>query len=89
MLDPPLDVRDRLTGIELVPAPIEVLGREAKLDDQIAGQVLGLDLAALFPPQPDQCRLVRAHDDPGIGAADKAATIGLSGFRHCGCSPFL
>ena len=30
-----------------------------------------LDLAALFPPQPQQGGLVVAHDHPGVGAADK------------------
>ena len=33
----------------------------------------GSRLAALFPPQPQQGRLVGAHDDPGVGAADEAA----------------
>ena len=46
-----------------------------ELDDQVAGQVLRLDLAALLPPQPQQGRLVVAHDDPGVRAADEAAPI--------------
>ena len=50
MVDPPLDVRDDLAGIGLVPAPIEVLGDKAKLDDEVAGQVLRLRFAAFFPP---------------------------------------
>jgi len=58
-----------------VPVPVEVLGHRAELDDQVAGQVLGFGLAALFPPQPDQGRLVVAHDDPGVRAADEAAPI--------------
>jgi hypothetical protein len=37
MEDPPLDVRDELAGIGLVPAPIEFLGDEPKLDDEVAG----------------------------------------------------
>jgi hypothetical protein len=28
--------------------PIEVLGGQAELDDEVTGEVLGLDLAALF-----------------------------------------
>ena len=48
---------------------------DAKLDDEIAGQVLRLDLAALFPPQPHQSRLVIAHDDPGVRAADEVAAV--------------
>ena len=58
MPDLPLDVRDDLTGIGLVPAPVELLGDQAELDDEVAGQVLWLDLAALFPPQPQQGGLV-------------------------------
>ena len=45
----------------------------AELDDEIAGQVLRLDLAALFPPEPQQGGLIIAHDDPGIRAADEVA----------------
>ena len=64
--------------LRLVPAPVEVLGDDAELDDEVAGQVLRLDLAALFPPEPEQGGLVVAHDDPGVGAADEAC----GGFRH-------
>jgi hypothetical protein len=52
--DPALDVGDRLAGIALVPLPIEVFGRQAKLDDELARKVLRPDLAALFLPQSDQ-----------------------------------
>ena len=65
-----LNVGDHLPSIGLVPAPIEVLGRDPELDHKIAGQVLRLDLAPLLPPQPDQRRLITSHDDPGIGAAN-------------------
>jgi hypothetical protein len=41
------------------------------LDDEIAGQVLRLDLAPLFSPQPDKGGLIVAHDDPGVRAADE------------------
>jgi hypothetical protein len=37
MADLPLQISKDLTGIGLVPAPIEVLGCEAKLDDEVAG----------------------------------------------------
>ena len=50
MAGPLLDVCDDLSGIGLVPAPIEPLGGEAELHDQVAGQVLRLDFAAFFPP---------------------------------------
>ena len=39
-------------------------GRE--LDNEIAGQVLGLDLAPLLPPEPQEGSLVIAHDDLGV-----------------------
>ena len=40
-----------------------------------AGQVLGLGLAALFPPEAQQGRLVGAHDDVGVGAADEVTAM--------------
>ena len=68
MPDYTLDVGDHLPGIGLIPAPIEVLGHHPKLDDEIAGQILRLGLAALFPPEPEQRLLITAHDDPGVRA---------------------
>ena len=50
MTPPLLDIGDDPPGIGLVPAPVELLGGEAELHDEIAGQVLRLDFAALFPP---------------------------------------
>jgi hypothetical protein len=49
-----LDIRDNLAGIGLVPAPIEVLGGERELDDEVSRKVcaahqigpLGLELHA-------------------------------------------
>ena len=73
MRDLALDVGNDLAGIGLVPAAIEVLRHDPELDDKIAGQVLRLDLAALFPPKPQKSVLIIAHDDPGVRAADKAA----------------
>ena len=46
----------------------------AELDDEVAGQVLGLGFAALLPPQAEQGRLIAAHDDPGIRAANDTNT---------------
>ena len=42
VLDPALHVLDRLPGVALVPAPVEVLGNGAELDDQVVGEVLRL-----------------------------------------------
>ena len=61
-------------------SPIERLGHDPELDDEVGGQVLGLDLAALFPPEAEQGGLVVAHDDPGVGAADEAAAL-----HSCNC----
>jgi hypothetical protein len=48
--DVPLDVREDLAGIRLIPAPIQFLGRKPELNDEVARQVLRLYLAALFLP---------------------------------------
>ena len=80
MADPLLDVGDDLPGIGLVPAPVKLLGGEAELHDEVAGQVLRLDFAALLPPQPQQGGFIIAHDDPGVGAADERAAIRI---RQC------
>ena len=77
MADLALDVGKHLPGIGLIPASVQLLGRKAELDDEVARQVLRLDLAALFAPEPDQGCLVVAHDDPGVRAADES-TGGLS-----------
>jgi hypothetical protein len=77
VLDPRLYRRDRPPGVALVPDPIEVLGGEAELDDEVAGEILRAGLAALFLPQADQGLLVLPHDDPGIGATDKVAAISV------------
>ena len=62
-------------GVALVPGPVEVLGGGAELHDEVAREVLGLGLAPLLPPQPDQGRLVAAHDDPGVRAADEGPSF--------------
>ena len=41
MLNPALDVADDPSGIALIPAPVERLGGDAELDDEIVGEVLG------------------------------------------------
>ena len=83
----PLHLGDDLAGVAFVPVPVEMLGHGAELDDQVCRQVLGLDLAALLPPKPEQGCLVVAHDDPGIRAADKGSggqrvICPMSAFHH-------
>jgi hypothetical protein len=75
MLDLPLDIRDELPSIRLVPTPVQLLSSQAELNDEVGGQVLWLDFSALFPPKAEQGRLVIAHDNAGVGAADEVAAI--------------
>ena len=50
MLDPPLYILDGMTGVALVPAPIEVFGDRAQLYDQIMSEIFRFGLAALLAP---------------------------------------
>ena len=50
--------------------PVQVLGHHPQLHDQIAGQVFRLNFTALFPPEPQQRRLILPHDDLGIGTTN-------------------
>ena len=75
MLHPALDAGEDLAGVAFEPVAVEGLGDDPELDDEVAGEVLGLDLAALFPPQAEQGGLVIAHDDPGVRAADEVTAM--------------
>ena len=70
-----LDVLDRLPGVDLVPASVQVLGGAAELDEEVAGQVLGFGFAALLAPEAEEGCLILTHDDPCIGAANKMAAL--------------
>ena len=70
-----LDLIQAPAGLLLEPAPVQVLRGLPELDQEVAGEVLGLDLAPLLPPEPDESGLVGAHDDPRIRTADECATI--------------
>ncbi len=74
MLDPPLDGRDHLAGVALVPVPIERFGHDPELHDQVAREVLWFGFAALFAPEAEEGGFVVAHDDPGVRAADEIPT---------------
>jgi hypothetical protein len=65
-------------GVALVPGPVELLGRAPELHNEVAGQVLGLSLAALLSPELDQGCLIAAHDNPSVRAPNEGATISLS-----------
>ena len=70
-----LNTNDAMAGVALVPAPVQILCDHPKLDDELAGQVGTDSLAPLFFPELQQGFLVFAHDDAGIGAADKVSSI--------------
>jgi hypothetical protein len=73
-----LDLADAMAGVALVLRSVERFGGEAELHQQVIGKVGGLGFAALFPPQPLQCGIILAHDDPCIRPADEGAPVGLS-----------
>jgi hypothetical protein len=56
--------------------PVQLLGHGAELNQEVAGQVLRLNLAPLFLPEPEQRRLVVPHDGPGVRAADEGSAVG-------------
>ena len=62
-------------GVAFEPMPVQGFGDQAELDDEIAGEVLRLDLAPLLPPQMHQGGIVAAHNDPGVRAADEVAAV--------------
>jgi hypothetical protein len=66
MHDPPLHVADGTSGVALIPAPVELFRHRTELDDQVVGKILGFDLTALLPPQPNEIGFVVTHDYPGI-----------------------
>jgi hypothetical protein len=75
MLDLSLHLRDDLPGVALEPVPIEGLGHDTKLDDEIPGEVLRLGLASFLVPQAQQGSLVRPHNYPGVGTSYEAPAI--------------
>src|SRR5262249_10107662 len=74
--NPALEVGDVPAGVALVPSPVELLGGGPELYDEVPGEVLRLNLAPLLAPKADQSRLVAAHDNPGVRAADEGPTVG-------------
>jgi hypothetical protein len=74
---PPLDFFERVASIALIPVSVEGLRHYPELNEEIAGEVLGLSFAALLSPEAEQSIFVIAHDDAGIGATDKGAAFSL------------
>jgi hypothetical protein len=75
MPDLALRVPDLPAGVALMPGAIELLGRGSELYDEVAGQVLRLDLAPFLAPQADQGCFIAAHDDPRVRAANERAAV--------------
>ena len=75
MLDASLNIGDASGGVALVPGAVERFRGGPKLHDEVAGNVLRFNLAPLLAPKADQSRLVAAHDNPGVGAANEGAPI--------------
>jgi hypothetical protein len=75
MLDAALKCFDLMPGVALVPEPVELLGRHPELDDKVAGEVLRLDLPALFPPQAEEGGLIVARDKSSIRVADEGPAV--------------
>jgi hypothetical protein len=50
MPDPALNVGDEMSGIALVPEPVERLGHDPELDDEVVRQIFRFDLTPLLPP---------------------------------------
>jgi hypothetical protein len=65
-----------MPGITLVPVPVQPLSGQAELDNEIAGEILRLDLAAFFLPKANEGSFIVAHDDARVRAADEVAAIG-------------
>ena len=72
MLNPPLDPAKGVTGVAFEPVAVEGFGHDPELDDEIAGQVLWLDLAALLAPKAEKGTFIIARNDPSVRAADEA-----------------
>ena len=75
MADARLSVPNGLTCVALVPAAVELLGDGPELNDEIAGKILRLELAAFFAPETDEIFFIITHDDTGIRSANEIPAI--------------
>ena len=76
-----LHIRDNLPRISLVPASIEFFGDCPKLDNEVAGEVLRLDLTAFLAPKVHQGSFVLPHNNSGVRAADEGAAASRKSIR--------
>src|SRR5262245_17207940 len=70
-----LHLGDLLAGVALIPVPVQMLGNDPELNDEIARKILRLDLATLLAPQAQQRGLILPYDDPSVRAAKEGASI--------------
>ena len=75
MVNSPLDIVDGVSGAAFIPVAIQVFSDAAQLDNELVTEVLGFDLAALLMPEPNESRLIVAHDDAGIGTTNERTPI--------------
>ena len=78
MADVLLALRDCLGCAALVPVPVQVLCGPAELDHQVFREILRLNLAPLFPPQPNEIGFILAHNDAGVRAANERAALPIN-----------
>jgi DNA-binding XRE family transcriptional regulator len=75
VLGAPLDVSHGQACIGLKPSAVEVFGHHPELNDEIPREILRLNFPALLLPEAKECSFIAAHDDSGVGAANKATPI--------------
>ncbi len=68
-----LDILEDLPGIALEPVPIEIFGHNPELNDEVSGEVFGLDFPRLLFPQPQQCSFIVSQNNSSVRATDKGA----------------
>jgi hypothetical protein len=66
-------LRNDLPGVLLTRVPVQLRGHGTELNQEVIRQVFGIDLDPLFLLKADHRRLVLAHDDTGVRAADEQA----------------
>jgi hypothetical protein len=53
MADVSPDVGEDLAGVGLIPAPVQLLGSDAKLDHEVGRKVPRLDFPTFLTPEPN------------------------------------
>src|SRR5215203_5718883 len=59
---------DAVPSLALEPAPVQLPGRADELDEEVAREVLRLDLSPLLPPEPKHRVLRLTEDSPCVRA---------------------